>query len=326
MGSENPSALARPQSGDHGDPPPLRATARPRVRPTAPGLGGVIHENTRHTRRFTVVGNHLAQHAELSLLAIGLAVHIQSLPPGARVDIKTLAHRFPEGATRIAAALRELEAHGYLRRTRERTPAGRVVTRTVSCNQPGAARRTPERPPLGRHATPPPRAAAPHDAVAGGSRPTRRKALPLPAVPQPVHTTPGLLQTAADLLAGLRRHDARLTLSGCDTAHLAPGIAAWLEREVPASAVVRVLTTGLPPDGPRRPAALLAHRLSAHLPSPLPSAAHQGAPPPLHNCDGCDRAFRAPEPGLCRDCRTAAGCGGTTGLTSIGEHRHRRHR
>ncbi|MPY46495.1 helix-turn-helix domain-containing protein, partial [Streptomyces phyllanthi] len=25
---------------------------------------------------------------------------------------------------------------------------------------------------------------------------------------------------------------------------------------------------------------------------------------PLQNCDGCDRAFRAPEPGRCRDCRT----------------------
>ncbi|WP_330457559.1 transposase family protein [Streptomyces sp. NBC_00820] len=43
----------------------------------------------------------------------------------------------PEGATRIAAVLRELETRGYLRRTRERTPNGRVVTRTVSCNQTG---------------------------------------------------------------------------------------------------------------------------------------------------------------------------------------------
>jgi hypothetical protein len=75
-----------------------------------------------------VIGNHLAQHPELSALAIGLAVYIQSLPAGARVDIKTLAARFPEGTTRIAAALRELEAHGYLRRTRERVGQGRIVT------------------------------------------------------------------------------------------------------------------------------------------------------------------------------------------------------
>ncbi len=64
---------------------------------------GLVHDNTRHTTRFTVIGNRLAQHPELSLLAIGLGVHIQSLPAGARVDIKSLAARFPEGTTRIAA-------------------------------------------------------------------------------------------------------------------------------------------------------------------------------------------------------------------------------
>ncbi len=53
-----------------------------------------------------MIGNHLAQHQKLSLLAIGLGTHLQSLPKGAPADIKTLAARFPEGATRIAAALR----------------------------------------------------------------------------------------------------------------------------------------------------------------------------------------------------------------------------
>ncbi|KAA0929798.1 helix-turn-helix domain-containing protein, partial [Streptomyces apricus] len=33
---------------------------------------------------------------------------------------------------------------------------------------------------------------------------------------------------------------------------------------------------------------------------PQPPAAR----PPLRNCDGCDRAFRSPEPGHCHDCRT----------------------
>ncbi|MCZ9339545.1 helix-turn-helix domain-containing protein, partial [Streptomyces sp. TRM76130] len=45
-----------------------------------PPRSGVIHENTRHTTHFVVIGNHLAQHTELSGLAIGVAVHIQSLP------------------------------------------------------------------------------------------------------------------------------------------------------------------------------------------------------------------------------------------------------
>ncbi|MFD8610123.1 helix-turn-helix domain-containing protein [Streptomyces sp. NPDC059631] len=266
--------------------------------------GGLVHDNTRHTTRFTVIGNHLAQHSELSLLAIGLGVHLQSLPRGARADIKSLAARFPEGTTRIAAALRELEAHGYLRRVRERVPGGRIVTRTVSCNQPAAAATAtgtgtaaavavPREPEPMPESMPEPQQRAPHN--------------PLPAVPRPAYPAPALLRAAADLLAGLRRHDPRLLLSACDTAHLAPGVAAWLERDVTAAAVRHALTAGLPAEGLRRPAALLAHRLSAQLPPPPPFRPPAAPPPvrlPLQTCDGCERAFRAPAPGRCRDCRT----------------------
>jgi hypothetical protein len=259
--------------------------------------GGLTHDNARHTTRFTVIGNHLAQHPELSGLAIGLAVYIQSLPAGARVDIKTLAARFPEGTTRIAAALRELEAHGYLRRERRRIPGGRIVTRTISCNQPGRRSQpaddhgpvTPKQPTR-------PKQRAPHK--------------PLPAVPRPAHPAPALLQTATDLLADLRRHDPGLLLSACDTAHLAPGVAAWLERDVSPTAVRQALTADLPPEGLRRPAALLAHRLTAQLPPPPPFRTPGPSPAirhPLQNCGGCDRAFRAPQPGKCRACTAAAG-------------------
>lgn len=89
---------------------------------------------------YTIVGNHLTQHRSLSGLAIGLAAHIQSLPEGAPVDIRTLARRFPEGRARIAAALRELETCGYLERVRRRTDDGRVVTVTISYNDPEATR------------------------------------------------------------------------------------------------------------------------------------------------------------------------------------------
>ena len=57
-------------------------SAPPCAQPRIPR--GITHINVRHTTRFTVIGNHLAQHPELSGLAIGLAVHIQSLPTGAR--------------------------------------------------------------------------------------------------------------------------------------------------------------------------------------------------------------------------------------------------
>ncbi|AVH56698.1 MULTISPECIES: helix-turn-helix domain-containing protein [Streptomyces] len=286
MDTQNPSVLPRAQSR-------LAADEYPNQRPHADG--GVIHDNTRHTTRFTVIGNHLAQHPELSGLAIGLGVHIQSLPSGARVDIKTLTARFPEGATRIAAALRELEAHGYLRRERTRVPGGRIVTRTISCNQPGGHRNADREP-----------ARPPHPTRTKKQAP-RKKALP--AVPQPAYPAPTLLQAATDLLADLRRRDPRLLLSACDAAHLAPGVAAWLERDVSPMAVRQALTADLPPEPLRRPAALLAHRLTVQLP-PSPPFRAPAAPPtvrhPLQNCEGCDRAFRSPTPGRCYDCRTPA--------------------
>lgn len=319
MDAQNPNVLSHAQSAVAAN--DAHETRFQAYRHRRPHSYGVIHDNTRHTSRFTVIGNHLTQHPELSLLAIGLACHIQSLPTGAPVDIKTLAARFPEGPTRIAAALRELETHGYLRRERERTPNGRLVTRTISCNQPRAARcRTSTPPPASTCPPAPPpapaavpagdKAASPEHTPRGKAREPRKKH-PLPPVPQPAHPSPALLRTAADLLAGLHREDPRLLLSACDTAHLAPGVAAWLQRDVTPTAVRHALTADLPPEALRRPAALLAHRLTAQLPPlPPPFRAPAVPPPPvrhpLQNCDGCDRAFRAPEPGRCADCRTAA--------------------
>ncbi|MFE5137445.1 helix-turn-helix domain-containing protein [Streptomyces fagopyri] len=305
MDTQNPSAPPRAQTG-------VAANRHPNRRPAH--SGGLTHDNTRHATRFTVIGNHLAQHPELSGLAIGLGVHIQSLPSGARVDIKTLTARFPEGATRIAAALRELETHGYLRRARDRVPGGRIVTRTVSCNQPG--RRGED---VTAHPRPARSAAAPQAREKREQRPTHPKheqreqregrtpRKPLPTVPSPSCSAPALLQAATDLLADLRRHDPRLLLSAHDTAHLAPGVAAWLELDVSPGAVRHALTGDLPPEGLRRPAALLAHRLAAQLPPPPPFRAPARPPDvlhPLQTCDGCERAFRAPGPGRCRDCRS----------------------
>ncbi|WP_324609106.1 hypothetical protein [Streptomyces scabiei] len=134
MDTQNPSVRPHAQSRTSGKNHPRRG------RSANNHPSGVVHDNTRHATRSTVIGNHLAQHPDLSALAIGLAVYIQSVPTGAPVGIKTLADRFPESPARIAAALRELETHGYLRRTHERTESGRIVTRTVSCNQPGRHR------------------------------------------------------------------------------------------------------------------------------------------------------------------------------------------
>ncbi|MFF5568433.1 helix-turn-helix domain-containing protein [Streptomyces sp. NPDC012623] len=289
---------------------------------------------------YTIVGNHLAQHGELSFTAIGLGTHIQSLPVGSPVDIRTLAARFPEGRERIASALRELEAHGYIERRRERTAGGRIVSLTISYNNPEAtrarlARLAREEPDAEAESgvralrfVPVPRVpaapAAPPAAVPPALVPlspvTPAPAPPTPVTPAPVRDAPPPLprpqapapgsertRAAADLLAGLRRDDPRLLLSERDVRRLAPGVEAWLERGAAPDAVRRTLTADLPPDL-RHPAALLAHRLTALLPPPLPVtpvAATTPRPVPLQNCDRCDRAYRAPEPGTCRGCTPA---------------------
>lgn len=310
---------------------------------------GVTHVNVRHSARFTVVGNHLAQHRELTLTAIGLALHIQSLPEGARVDIKSLAARLPEGEVRIAAALRELEAHGYLSRRRERLPSGRIVTYTVSYNQPRGlvepAGRSPASGPVHVPELPPGpgpvHESAPVQAPSPGPEPGPAPApnsatvspvpqappseaaptpqstpgrAPAPARPLPTPDTdnPDRDRAATALLASLHREDPRLLLAERDVHRLAPAVVAWLERGAAPEAVRLTLTGGLPRERLHHPASLLAHRLTELLPPRLPAIAPPSArshpqrsqPHPLQNCDGCDRAFRAPDPGRCRDCRS----------------------
>ncbi|WP_228995017.1 hypothetical protein [Streptomyces sp. DH8] len=379
---------------------------------------GVVHIVIPHTDRFTVVGNHLAQHPGLSLTAIGIAVRIQSLPQGAKVGVKALSAHCPEGEKRIAAALRELEAVGYLHRVRERLTNGRIITRTVFCNQPTALTLPPRPaavqqppapgpppapappptpspaqaqapasippqaqapiPPQAQAPTPPPvpaltpapvpvpaPAPAPAPAISRAPspepvppapvlrpdlavpppplppappasaplappplapdpfvpapstpapfvplvpRPTARKPPP-PPLPQPRERTPELDRAATALLSDLRRDTPVLTLSEDAIRHLAPGVAAWLERDAHPDTIRRALTTDLP-QPLRHPAKLLRHRLTAHLPPPLPHVHDLAAPArprtavtPFQTCDGCDRAFRSSAPGHCRDCR-----------------------
>ncbi|MFE5962844.1 hypothetical protein [Streptomyces rubiginosohelvolus] len=301
--------------------------------PRAPSAG-VVHINIRLTDGYTIISNRLSQHRGLSLLAIGLGTHIQSLPEGWRVGIKALAAIFPESEARIAAALRELEQHGFLRRTRERVGGGKLATRTESYNHPEAAARgrmrervaapvpeavpapepepvrVPEPEPVRVPEPEPVRVSVPDPdpdpvpAPVPGPRlvPTpaapRKPRLPLPAPQQP---TEALYAAAADLLAGLPKTAPLFLLSEEDARGLVPGVAAWLERGARPDAV-RAAITDDPPVPLRHPAKLLRHRLAALLPPPLPAAVPVV---PLQNCDDCDRAFRSSVPGCCRECRDA---------------------
>ncbi|MET9916935.1 hypothetical protein ABZZ04_07590 [Streptomyces sp. NPDC006435] len=295
-------------------PRPVPADASPKF--------GVMHVKARLTSHFTVLGNQLTQHRELSLLAIGLSAHIQSLPPGARIGIKFLAQRFPDSEARIAAALRELEVHGFLRRVRERLDDGRVVTRTYSYNQPHTDAPPNPAPRPVRVAPPAPvqtpvPASAPTPVPAPAPEPTPVRSVtstppapPAPPVtkappasaPQPSSPPSPLLHAATELLAGLHHHTSRITLTAQDVDRLAPAAAAWFERGATPADLRRALTDDLP-DPLRHPAKLLRYRLTALLPPPPPAP----APPvvPLRNCDRCDRAFRSPDPGhYCRACTT----------------------
>ncbi|MER8013440.1 helix-turn-helix domain-containing protein [Streptomyces griseoluteus] len=299
---------------------------------------GVTHVRAHHPDRFTVVGNHLLQHPELSLTAIGLAAHILSLPEGAPVDIRSLAERFPEGRDRIAFALRELETHGYLRRVRERTENGRIATRTYAHHLPvpvpavpGPAAAPRARKPVSRPSRDARPAPQEDDRGAGRAEPVPPVGATAPSAPSAPATTPPASPAGADrlgppsadatpcprddkavaLLAGLRRSDARLTLSRRDVYWLAPAVTAWFDVGAGASTVIHTLTSGLPAVL-ESPAALITYRLREQLPLPLPALTVPApthtrtvtGPHPMRNCDGCDRGFRAAEPGRCRDCRS----------------------
>ncbi|MES9518984.1 helix-turn-helix domain-containing protein [Streptomyces capoamus] len=306
MAEKKPNAALRPIRG-------LRQSTTP---------SGVTHVRTYQSGQYVVVGNHLAQHRELSLTAIGLATHILSVPEGTPVDIRSLAERFPEGRERIASALRELEAHGYLERVREHTESGRLVTRTYAHHTPARAAvagipvRVPDRPAvsLARAADVPAADAEAEetsqedDQTPGDEPPAPPKAQAHSSARPPADRHHS---AAVTLLAGLRRTDDRLTLSRRQVDRLAPAVAAWFASGATAAVVHRVLTTGLPVEM-GNPAGVLAYRLRELLPAPLPASppsapvtgeAIRRPPHPFQTCDGCERAFRAPRPGPCRDCR-----------------------
>ncbi|MFJ5207032.1 hypothetical protein [Streptomyces nigra] len=315
--------MADPQSNAalpaHPSPERQSPLAPPELPPDAP-RAGVLHVRHRHTERYTVVGNHLAQHPRLSATAIGIGVHIQSLPDGASVTIKALTLRFPEGEVTIGRALRELEEAGYLVRRRVPLGGGRIATRTFFLDHPRAVVHASV---AGGslEAVTPGAAAGPEPEVPSVPGPV---AVPVAAevsvpvcartrsaAPEPVTVPTG---PAADLLARLRLVDTRLLLSERDVARLVPAVETWLGRAATPDQITRTLTEGLPPEADpiRHPASFVEYRLTTLFPPPLPTApirtataaTHPAQRAPLVTCDGCERAIRTHDPrALCRECR-----------------------
>ncbi|MFI6339437.1 hypothetical protein [Streptomyces sp. NPDC050535] len=266
---------------------------------TGAPTSGVIHVRTRLTANFTVIANALAQRRG-SAVTVGVAAYILSLPDGSIVSIAALCAHFDEGEILISRALRELEAAGYLERRRERGPDGQIRTRTYFHDVPrgqGESTPPPERPLRARkfaaRNTPRP------------STPPTTESAPDPAHPSP--PSPLGLDTvdpqAVVVLSSLRILDRRLILSRREVAELAPAVTEWLARGLGPEEIAGLLTTGLPETFRSRPARVLAYRLS-EVPLPAPPAPPTAAAPhPWQTCEGCERAFRAPAPTSCRDCR-----------------------
>jgi hypothetical protein len=86
----------------------------------------------RPERDFTIVSNAVAQDARLSYRARGVLLAILSRPDGWRTDSEQLAKEGREGRDAIRAALRELEAAGYVdrKRVRVKDARGRLVWHT----------------------------------------------------------------------------------------------------------------------------------------------------------------------------------------------------
>ncbi|MFF8845794.1 hypothetical protein ACF08N_24260 [Streptomyces sp. NPDC015127] len=273
--------------------------------PAGAPTSGVIHVRTRLAADFTVIANALAQRRG-SAVTVGVAAYILSLPDGEPVRIDALCEHFTEGETLISRALRELEADGYLERRVERGPGGLIRTRTFFHDvPPQEGDPTPPEPPV------PPRPGRP--------RPPRQEPVPVPdaAPPVPVPVArpdaPAPVRVAepdpraAVVLASLRLVDRRLILSRGEVDRLAPAVTEWLTLGISPEEITEHLTIRLPEPLRARPARILAYRLR-ELPAPAPAQSSPPAVLPWQTCDGgCKRAFRAAEPGRCRDCPPGAG-------------------
>ncbi|WP_329115728.1 hypothetical protein [Streptomyces sp. NBC_01465] len=248
-----------------------QSSARLRAPAEAP-TSGVIHVRTRHTANFTVLSNRLAQRAG-SAVTVGVAAYILSLPDGAPIRIEALCAHFSEGEILIARALRELEAEGWIERRVERGPGGRIRTRTFVYDLPGAVDE-----PAG-------------EVLVDVPVVVREEASSAPADPR-----------AVAVLAALRQRDRRLVLAEREVVRLAPAVVEWLELGVSAVGVVDALTCDLPASIQRRPARLIAYRLRELKPVGVGDVVELPVVLPFQTCDGCERAFRAEEPGRCREC------------------------
>ncbi|MBT2384248.1 hypothetical protein J7E86_11745 [Streptomyces sp. ISL-11] len=221
--------------------------------------------------------------AHLPAREASIAAHLDRLPDGAAVDIKTLAKELPAyGQQAVASALRALSVAGHLRRFREPVEG---CTQWVSRSYFSRTARGDDW----------------WEAFLA-ARNSRRSA---PPAQEPSRERARNERSPAYIaLASLGCSDPRLTLSAAECAALEELAAEWFARGVTPLEFARILTAGLP-DVIHCPGAFTRKRLIDRLPPERPETAY--APPPrlIMECTGCGTPGR-PEAfpgGLCRACR-----------------------
>lgn len=293
-----------------------------------------IERGPRKERGFVILDNALAQNRALSFGARGLAAYILSLPPGARADIKTLAAENPEGRTAIAGYMRELEEARLLVRTTRQGERGRFITTCTLYEEPQDPESMP--PSLakpwskakarsGASSQVGPKTAKPNfgqpnpgrpnfgqtDFTPFGGKEPRERTTPYrppanepDAVPAPragggggaAPEERGDDAAFVDALPYRGRTPGRKTRE-----HLIARVAAAFAAGWTPEALRGYLTDGT--DTAKSLAAVYRHRMDPGELPDAPAARPVTTAVPMQGCEECGRGFRAPEPGLCRDCR-----------------------
>lgn len=91
----------------------------------------------RHAGNFTQIPNSLIRNEHLSLKALGVIVHLLSLPPGCRISLEGLCAARKEGETAMRTAIKQLESLNYMRIVRDRSASGRFIqSRWIVSDEP----------------------------------------------------------------------------------------------------------------------------------------------------------------------------------------------
>lgn len=141
-------------------------------------MTGITIERDAHSQQFVIVHNRVARDRRLKRDARGLLVELLSLPDGVRVAVETLAENGPEGRDAIRRMLRDLEALGYISRTKERGAGGRWVHRLVIRETPNAAEPETENPSMVSPAETREIAGQTRDGFSGAGKPALKREVP----------------------------------------------------------------------------------------------------------------------------------------------------